>query len=83
MPDNNSPPPQAAVLDAAAARDIWDWLGQTAGRSPGAFGRREESPGSTEMRCRVTPGGGDPRESATESDTAFDFRIGGKGEKVR
>jgi hypothetical protein len=29
--------------------------------------RREESPGSTEARCRVTPGGGDPRESATES----------------
>ncbi len=27
----------------------------------------EESPGSTEARCRVTPGGGDPRESATES----------------
>ena len=32
------------------------------GASPG-----EESPGSTETRCRVTPGGGDPRESATES----------------
>ena len=27
---------------------------------------REESPGSTEERCRVTPGGGDPRDSATE-----------------
>ena len=27
----------------------------------------EESPGSTEMRCRVTPGGGDPRDSATEN----------------
>jgi len=27
----------------------------------------EESPGSTETRCRVTPGGGDPRESATEN----------------
>src|SRR3546814_3863007 len=27
----------------------------------------EESPGSTETGCRVTPGGGDPRESATES----------------
>ncbi len=27
----------------------------------------EESPGSMEARCRVTPGGGDPRESATES----------------
>ena len=29
--------------------------------------RREESPGSTETRCRVTPGGGDPRDSATEN----------------
>ena len=28
---------------------------------------REESPGSTEIRCRVTPGGGNPRESATEN----------------
>src|SRR5258706_347665 len=27
----------------------------------------EESPGSTEARCGVTPGGGDPRESATET----------------
>src|SRR6185295_4979915 len=33
-------------------------------------GRRftaEESPGSTETRCRITSGGGDPRESATEN----------------
>ena len=30
-------------------------------------GRREESPGSMEIRCRVTPGGGDPRDSATEN----------------
>jgi len=27
----------------------------------------EESPGSTETRRRITSGGGDPRESATES----------------
>src|SRR5579859_1108104 len=27
----------------------------------------EESPGSTEIWCRITSGGGDPRESATES----------------
>src|SRR5690606_15487520 len=27
----------------------------------------EESPGSMETRCRLTAGGGDPRESATES----------------
>src|SRR5262249_15362566 len=32
------------------------------GRPPG-----EESPGSTETRCRLTAGGGDPRESATEN----------------
>jgi len=29
--------------------------------------RGEESPGSTETRCRLTAGGGNPRESATES----------------
>ncbi len=28
----------------------------------------EESPGSTERRCRLMAGGGDPRESATESN---------------
>jgi hypothetical protein len=40
---------------------------QTVGWPLSADARREESPGSTEVRCRVTPGGGDPRESATES----------------
>ena len=30
-------------------------------------GAGEESPGSTETRCRITSGGGDSRESATES----------------
>ena len=57
--------------------------------------RREESPGSTEARCRVTPGGGDPRESATETHrralspmgrvlgTAAWDGMGGKGEMVR
>jgi hypothetical protein len=40
---------------------------QTVGWPLSATARREESPGSTEVRCRVTPGGGDPRESATES----------------
>ena len=29
--------------------------------------RVEESPGSTGIRCRLTAGGGDPRESATEN----------------
>src|SRR5262247_2820612 len=30
----------------------------------------EESPGSTDERCRITSGGGNPRESATEKETA-------------
>ena len=47
---------EAAQIWAARRRD---------GRS--SLRRREESPGSTEVRCRVTPGGGDPRDSATES----------------
>ncbi len=42
-------------------------------------GTGEESPGSTEKRCRVTPGGGDPRESATESKPPIFI---GKGERV-
>ena len=33
----------------------------------GLSGLVEESPGSTGKRCRVTPGGGDLRESVTES----------------
>jgi len=57
----------------------------TVGWPLSAFGRREESPGSTEVRCRVTPGGGDPRESATESTPPLprEDRAGGKGETVR
>ena len=47
----------------------------------------EESPGSTETRCRITSGGGDPRESATENrPPAFVAPNGaktGKGETVR
>ena len=42
--------------------------GRTA--AAGIFGKRtavEESPGSTGIRCRLTAGGGDPRESATEN----------------
>ena len=41
----------------------------------------EESPGSTETRCRLTTGGGDPRESATERKPPA-FTVG-KGERVR
>ncbi len=48
----------------------------------------EESPGSMETRCRVTPGEGDLRESATESSPpfrapAFQADLRGKGERVR
>ena len=28
---------------------------------------KEESPGSTRTQCQVIPGGGDPRDSATEN----------------
>ena len=40
--------------------------GGPVGRTAAAFDA-EESPGSTEKRCRITSGEGDPRESATES----------------
>ena len=54
------------------------------GQSPDGRRREaEESPGSTETRCRITSGGGDPRESATENNTAYDAKAGGKGETVR
>src|SRR5271154_432262 len=52
----------------------------------------EESPGSIDIRCRITSGGGDPRERATENEPLppphppLAGRIkggGGKGEKVR
>ena len=39
---------------------------------------KEESPGSTKTRCQVMPGGGDPRDSATENIPPYQ----GKGEKV-
>ena len=45
----------------------------------------EESPGSTGLGCRVTPGGGNPRESATETNRHAEayWQMRGKGEKVR
>jgi len=42
-------------------------------------GRAEESPGSMETRCRITSGGGDPRESATESKPPASARVRVKG----
>ena len=45
--------------------------------------RGEESPGSTGLGCRVTPGGGNPRESATENRPPEAINgYTGKGEKV-
>ena len=38
----------------------------------------EESPGSAKTRCQVIPGGGNPRDSATENKPPYQ----GKGEKV-
>lgn len=52
------------------------WIGP-AGRMAAAFAA-EESPGSMETRCRITSGGGNPRESATENKPPQ-----GKGETVR
>ena len=39
---------------------------------------KEESPGSIKTQCQVMPGGGDPRDSATENIPPYQ----GKGEKV-
>ena len=53
---------------------------------PGSPGGAEESPGSTGIRCRITAGGGDPRESATENKPPVQVaatRPAGKGETVR
>ena len=44
---------------------------------PGSCG--EESPGSMERRCRITSGGGDPRDSATESRPPCHRRVRVKG----
>jgi hypothetical protein len=58
----------------------------SASRLDGRRFRAEESPGSIRMRRRITSGGGDPRESATESKPPDAGRSGpseGKGERVR
>ena len=56
---------------------------QTVGWPLSAGARGEESPGSTEVRCRVTPGGGDPRESATESTPPACLRHAGRAARVK
>jgi len=45
--------------------------------------RGEESPGFMETGCRVTPGRGNPMESATESKPPMGRKATGKGERVR
>jgi hypothetical protein len=65
-----------AVRPPAAYTNAGRWPdGRSAGFRPGG----EESPGSTETRCRVTPGGGDPRDSATESKPPGSGRVRVKG----
>ena len=56
---------------------------QTVGWPLSAGARGEESPGSTEARCRVTPGGGDPRESATENTPPACLRRAGRAARVK
>ena len=61
--------PQASWLDPVCSLATYppsaSWPDGRSGKGRKAVG--EESPGSMETRCRVMPGGGDPRESATES----------------
>ena len=35
---------------------------------------KEESPGSARIQCQVIPGGGNPRDSATEKYTAITWQ---------
>ena len=67
--DPGSPPAYPPRLDPCIAARLHSARCQMAGWPlPAPFtGRGEESPGSTEPGCRVTPGGDDPRESATEN----------------
>src|SRR3546814_16110796 len=55
-------------------------------RGPGGRVARSRAPRKVraprKRRCRVTPGGGDPRESATESRPPMPHGAG-KGERVR
>ncbi|SHG03561.1 hypothetical protein SAMN05444169_0178 [Bradyrhizobium erythrophlei] len=75
------------LLDGAAGSPHHKGVSRPDGRS----GKRrkvagEESPGSIDIRCRITSGGGDPRDSATENEPPAFAPYGaseGKGEKVR
>ena len=67
-------------LDAAALSPHALGVSRPDGRS--RYGRKaagEESPGSIDIRCRITSGGGDPRDSATENEPpAFALRSCGE-----
>ncbi|SEK58747.1 hypothetical protein SAMN04488032_10430 [Pacificibacter marinus] len=56
----------------------------TAGSGRASVLGREESPDSIEQQCRVTPGGGNPRDSATENRPPYARASArwGKGETV-
>ena len=61
-------------------------VGRTAAPCYGRKAAGEESPGSIDIRCRITSGGGDPRDSATENEPlamAAQAAAASKGEKVR
>ena len=77
-------PPRAIMLDRRRFGPLWPR--QPVGRTA-AVSKTEESPGSIRMRRRITSGGGDPRESATESKPPDRGRKAikrdGKGERVR
>ena len=56
-------------LDAGAPKPHAGCVSRPDGRS--RYGRKaaeEESPGSIDIRCRITSGGGNPRDSATENE---------------
>ena len=69
--------PAIALTRHAARMPISTRVSRLDGRSgKGRKAAGEESPGSMETRCRLTAGGGDPRESATESKPPARVRIG-------
>ena len=56
-----------ALTGGLAAPITWRSVGRAAARIESRKAVREESPGSMDMRCRITSGGRKPRESATEN----------------
>src|SRR6516164_482999 len=66
---------QALTSAARTPIDLILSVGRTAAPRKRRKAAEEESPGSIDMRCRITSGGGDPRESATENEPpAFALR---------